>query len=45
MKEQKERLVSEGNAFYEIDLECIRRKEKEKGEQQEQKEQKTKGGG
>ena len=27
MKDQKEKQVMEGNSFYEIDLECVRRKE------------------
>ena len=32
MKDQKEKQVMEGNSFYEIDLECVRRKEEaEKG--------------
>ena len=26
--ERKEKLIIEGNAFYEIDLECMRKKEK-----------------
>ena len=26
MKDQKEKQVMEGNSFYEIDLECVRRK-------------------
>ena len=28
MKEEKQRLVIEGNAFYEIDLECEKKKKK-----------------
>ena len=32
MKNQKEKQIMEGNSFYEIDLECVRRKEEaEKG--------------
>ena len=27
MKDQKEKQIMEGNSFYEIDLECVRRKE------------------
>ena len=30
MKENNEKLVIEGNAFYEIDLECVREKEQKK---------------
>lgn len=48
MKEQKERLVSEGNAFYEIDLDCVRRREKEKQKKENQdrsRRQETRGGG
>ena len=30
MKPLKERLVSEGNAFYEIDLECLKKKGEKK---------------
>ena len=37
MKEQRERLISEGNAFYEIDLECIKRKEEEERRNREGK--------
>ena len=32
MKPLKERLVSEGNAFYEIDLECLKKKGEKKKE-------------
>ena len=35
MKEEKQRLVIEGNAFYEIDLECIRIKENERKRKEE----------
>ena len=28
MKDQKEKQIMEGNSFYEIDLECMRKKEK-----------------
>lgn len=32
MKDQKEKQIMDGNSFYEIDLECVRRKEEaEKG--------------
>ena len=31
--EKKEKLVIEGNAFYEIDLECVRKKERQKNRQ------------
>ena len=31
--EKKETLVLEGNAFYEIDLECVRKKERQKNRQ------------
>ena len=37
MKPLKERLVSEGNAFYEIDLECLKKKGEKKKEKQEEK--------
>ena len=30
MKENNEKLVIEGNAFYEIDMECVREKEQQK---------------
>ena len=30
MKENNEKLVIEGNAFYEIDMECVRDKEQKK---------------
>lgn len=29
MDKKKEKLVQEGNAYYEIDLECVERKKKE----------------
>lgn len=38
MKEEKQRIILEGNAFYEIDLECLNEK-KQKKEQDEKKEQ------
>lgn len=40
MKEEKHRVILEGNAFYEIDLECLNEKKqiKEKDENKEQKE-------
>ena len=34
MKENNEKLVIDGNAFYEIDLECVREKEKKKRQAQ-----------
>lgn len=37
MEEKKERLVIEENAVYELDLECIRRKEKEREDQKNKK--------
>ena len=30
MRENNEKLVIEGNAFYEIDMECVREKEQKK---------------
>ena len=30
MKENNEKLVIDGNAFYEIDMECVREKEQKK---------------
>lgn len=30
MDEKKRKLVIDGNAFYEIDLECVRRKQKQR---------------
>lgn len=30
MKDNNEKLVIEGNAFYEIDMECVREKEQKK---------------
>ena len=38
MEEKKEKLVIDGNAVYEIDLECLRRK-KQKEEESRQKQQ------
>ena len=35
--EKKEKLVIEGNAFYEIDLECVRKKERQKNRTEQQK--------
>lgn len=37
MESKKEKLVIEGNALYEIDLECLKRKEKLKKEAVENK--------
>ncbi len=46
MEPLKERLVSEGNAFYEIDLECLKKKgEKKKEKREEKKGDKEKRGG
>ena len=43
MKDQKEKQVMEGNSFYEIDLECMRKKEKrEKMEKREREVRKPK---
>lgn len=41
LKEEKQRIILEGNAFYEIDLECLNEK-KQKKEQDEKKEQQEK---
>lgn len=41
MKEEKQRIILEGNAFYEIDLECLNEKQQKK-EQDEKKEQQEK---
>lgn len=35
MEEKKEKLIIEGNAVYEIDLECLKQKERAAKEQQE----------
>lgn len=35
--EKKEKLVIEGNAFYEIDLECVRKKGKTEKQTEQQK--------
>lgn len=40
MEPQKHRLVIEGNAFYEIDMDCVRRKEETKKEPKEQSKKK-----
>lgn len=37
MEEKKEKLILNGNAFYEIDLQCIKKKEQE--EEKKKKEQ------
>ena len=34
--DKKEKLVIDGNAFYEIDLECLRQKKMDQQKQQEQ---------
>ena len=42
MKENNEKLVIEGNAFYEIDMECVREKEqKQRRMQKPGRQQKT----
>lgn len=33
-EEKKEKLVIDGNAFYELDLECLRRRETERKEKE-----------
>lgn len=35
MKERKERLIIEENAFYEIDEECLRKKQKKEAQESE----------
>lgn len=40
MEEQKQKLVLDGNAFYEIDLECVKKKEKERQTLQKKKQKK-----
>ena len=40
MQERKERTVSEGNAFYEIDLECLKKKKMREQKEREQKKEK-----
>lgn len=37
---RRENIIMEGNSFYEIDLECMRRKEKEKEERIKSKQEK-----
>lgn len=37
MEEKKQRVILEGNAFYEIDLECMRQKQKKKDTQTERR--------
>ncbi|MGN8885847.1 hypothetical protein [Blautia sp. HCP28S3_G10] len=41
MEEKKEKLILNGNAFYEIDLQCIKKKkqEEEKKKEEQQKRQ------
>lgn len=39
MEQDKQKLVIDGNAFYEVDLECIRRKKEKKEEKQRVKQQ------
>lgn len=43
MKEKKHRLVVDGNAFYEVDLECERKKKEEKIWADEEKKKKKTG--
>ena len=38
MDEKKEKLVISGNAFYEIDLDCVRKKEEERKQKAEKQE-------
>lgn len=33
MEERKQKLVIDGNAFYELDLECLKKKEREQSEE------------
>ena len=35
MEEKKEKLILNGNAFYEIDLQCIKKKEQEEEKKKE----------
>ena len=36
MEEKKEKLIVSGNAFYEIDMDCIRKKEAEEKRREEE---------
>lgn len=36
MEEKKEKLILNGNAFYEIDLQCIKKKEQEENRKKEE---------
>lgn len=38
--EKKEKLVIDGNAFYEMDLECLEKKRKAREEEQKKRQQK-----
>ncbi|MDO4337894.1 MAG: hypothetical protein Q4C91_07375 [Eubacteriales bacterium] len=40
MEEKKQKVVLDGNAFYEIDLECVRKKQKERQTPQKKNQQK-----
>lgn len=40
MKQEQTRLVVDGNAFYEIDLECVQKKRKQR-EEKERRQRKT----
>lgn len=40
MNEKKEKLVIDGNAFYEIDLDCLEQKRRAKEEVQKKRQQK-----
>lgn len=40
MEEKKEKLIIDGNAFYELDLECLEHKRRAKEEAQKRKQQK-----
>ena len=44
MSGEKEKVVIDGNAFYEIDLECLRAKEKEKEKKKEEAQKKKQRG-
>lgn len=40
MEGRKERLIRDGNAFYEIDLECLEKKKREKQESEKKRQEK-----
>lgn len=39
MEQEKRKLIIDGNAFYEIDLECMRQKEKKREEAEKKQKQ------